>query len=83
MECSDIVSNSNYNIMIDKINKNGQTIKYCCYVLLIFLFLNLLSFVILIVECSCGKYCDEKCGSCCCDCCINCWNGNKKKKKTE
>ena len=83
MECSDIVSNSNYNIMIDKINKNGQTIKYCCYVLLVFLFLNLFSFVILIVECSCGKYCDEKCGSCCCDCCINCWNGNNKKNKKD
>ena len=81
MECSDIVSNSNYNIMIEKIYKNGQTIKFCCYILLIFLFLNLFSFIIFIVECSCGQYCNERCRSCCCDCCINCWNGNKKKKE--
>ena len=68
MECSDIVSNSNYNIMIEKIYKNGQTIKFCCYILLIFLFLNLFSFIIFIVECSCGQYCNERCRSCCCDC---------------
>ena len=88
MECSDIVSNSNYNIMIEKINNNGQTIKFCCYVLLVFLFLNLFSFVIFIVECSCGQYCNERYRSCCCDCCINCRNGNninnkKIKKKNE
>ena len=81
MECSDIVSNSNYNIMIEKIQKNGNKIEFCFYLQLIFLFLNIFSFIVFIVECSCDDYCNEKCGSCCCNCCINCCRNKKKEDK--
>ena len=72
MECSDFVSNSNYNVMIYKIQKNGKNIKICCFLLLVFLFLNLFSFAIFIIQCSCNDYCSEYCGRCCCICCIKC-----------
>ena len=79
MECSDYVSNSNYKIMIEKLQKNGIKIEFCFYLQLVFLFLNIFSFIIFIIECSCDNYCNEKCGSCCCKCCIECCKNNKKK----
>ena len=77
MECSDIVSNSNYNIMIEKIQKNGNKIEFCFYLQLLFLFLNIFSFIVFIIECSCDDYCNEKCESCCCICCRNNKKGDK------
>ena len=39
MECSDIVSNSNYNIMIKKLQLNGNSISSCLhYIFYIFIF---------------------------------------------
>ena len=77
MECSDIVSNSNYNIMIEKIQKNGIKIEFCFYLQLIFLFLNIFSLLIFIIVSSCDDYCNKKCGSCCCICCRNNKKGDK------
>jgi len=80
MECSDIVSNSNFNVMIYKVQKNGKIIQYCCYLILTFLLLNLSSLIVLIIQCSCDDYLREVCGNCCCSCCIKCCHPNKKKK---
>lgn len=72
MECSDIVSNSNFNVMIYKVQKNGKIIQYCCYIILSFLLLNLSSLIVLIIQCSCDDYLREACRNCCCSCCIKC-----------
>ncbi len=50
MECSDIVSNSNYNIMIKKLQLNGNSISSCLhYIFYIFIF-NILYILILFAE---------------------------------
>ena len=77
MECSDFVSNSNYNIMIEKIHNNGFKMKICSYFIIILFILNLFSFIIMIVENSCYDFCKEKCEECCCSCCINCFKNNE------
>ena len=50
MKCSDIVSNSNYNIMIKKLQSNGNSISSCLlFIFLIFIF-NMLYIFILYCE---------------------------------
>ena len=77
MECSDFVSNSNYNIMIEKIHTNGFEMKICsCFIIILFI-LNIFSFIIIIVERCCNDSCKKKCEKCCCSCCINCFKNNE------
>ena len=45
MECSDPVSNSNYNIMIEKICSNGHFI-FACFICIIIIFFSRLSTLI-------------------------------------
>ena len=50
MECSDFVSNSNYNIMIKKLQSNGNSICSCVLFIILIFILNMLYFFILIAE---------------------------------
>ena len=50
MECSDFVSNSNYNIMIKKLQSNGNSISSCSLFLFLIFVLNALYIFILIAE---------------------------------
>ena len=72
MECSDFVSNSNYNIMIEKIHNNGIRMKISSYLIIVLFILNIFSVIIMVVEKSCQDFFKEKCEECCCSCCINC-----------
>ena len=46
MDCSDVVTNSNYNIMIEKIRKSGKNIKCTLWFLGLEIVLNLISYII-------------------------------------
>ena len=46
MDCSDVVTNSNYNIMIEKIRKSGKNIKCTLWFLGLEIALNLISYII-------------------------------------
>lgn len=72
MKCSDFVSNSNYNVMIEKIQANGRKIKTCTITLIFMIVCIVILLIINIIE-SCYKYgkCyDEQQGCCCCKECI-------------
>jgi len=73
MKCSDFVSNSNYNIMIQKIQENGRKIKTCAITLIFMIaFISILLIINIIEYCyKYGKWCDEQQG-CCCHCCKDC-----------
>lgn len=72
MECSDFVSNSNYNIMIEKIHTNGFEMYLCSCFIIILSILNIFSIIIMIVD-----FFKKKCQKCCCSCCINCFKNNE------
>ena len=50
MECSDIVSNSNYNIMIKKLHSNANAISSCSNFLILIFGVNVLYVFILVAE---------------------------------
>ena len=50
MECSDPVSNSNYNIMIEKIRSNGQFIFSCFICIIIIIFSRLATLIVQFIE---------------------------------
>jgi hypothetical protein len=50
MECSDPVSNSNYNIMIEKIRSNGQFIFACFICIIIIFFSRLATLIVQFIE---------------------------------
>ena len=50
MECSDFVSNSNYNIMIKKLQSNGNSISSCLLFIFLIFVLNILYIFILFAE---------------------------------
>ena len=52
MECSDFVSNSNYNIMIKKIQSNGNSISSCLRFIFLIFILNILFFYDKIIKSS-------------------------------
>ncbi len=75
MECSDFVSNSNYNVMIEKIQNNGKKLKYCSYSLIVLVVINIIFLILAFIEvlykkdkCCCTSYNTK-----CCECCINCF----------
>lgn len=76
MKCSDFISNSNYNVMIEKIKNNGNKL-FICAVLIIFLLIFSLGLFIFNIIGSCYK--EKKCGccseqnGCCCECCKKCF----------
>ena len=70
MECSDYISNSNYNIMIKKLQDNGKIFVDCFKCIVFICILSTILFIFNLVE-SCYK--DKKCtccepNGCCCDC---------------
>ena len=72
MECSDPVSNSNYNVMIEKIRSNGQYI-FACFICIIIIFCSRLSTLIMqFIELCTKKGKKVEICSCCCTCCIEC-----------
>ena len=80
MVCSYFVTNYNYNIMINKIRRNGNIIfissKLLC---IVFSF----SIGLIIVRCTeKGSCCDNCCKDCCCLCCAKiCSNKDKENSK--
>jgi hypothetical protein len=50
MECSDFVSNSNYNIMIKKLQSNANSISSCSLFIFLIVALNILYILILVAE---------------------------------
>lgn len=83
MECSDFVSNSNYNVMIEKIQDNGKILWLCCLFLIILCCLNFIFFILVIIE-MCykrKKCCCSDTNSCCCEGCINCFEKCFEKKE--
>ena len=50
MECSDFVSNSNYNIMIKKLQSNANSISSCSLFIFLIVALNILYILILYAE---------------------------------
>jgi len=73
MECSDFVSNSNYNIMIEKIHSNGFVMEICTVFIILLFVLNIISLIIMITEKCCYDFCKEKCKECCCSCSKKCF----------
>ena len=72
MECSDPVSNSNYNVMIEKIRSNGQFI-FACFICIIIIFCSRLATLIVeFIELCTKKGKKGEICPCCCTCCIEC-----------
>ena len=83
MNCSDFVSNSNYNVMIEKIQDNGSKIFICCISLIFLAFFTLLFFILAIIELCYKK---DKCcctsqNTRCCQCCVKCFESCFKREE--
>ena len=80
MVCSDFVTNYNYNIMINKIRRNGNFIFISSILICIIFTFNI---GLIIVRCTeKGGCCDNCCKDCCCLCCVKiCSNKDKENSK--
>ncbi len=77
MDCSDPITNSNYNIMIYKIQEKGKFIYVCSILILIILIFNISIITVRSIECCCSNCCRNCCSQCCKKLCPTRNNGNE------